>query len=87
MDPNYRGAAAVAAATHLRWLLDHPEATRGAGFYLAWHAYAVHARYPRFRVAEMLSPAGRARYRAVTAKGFAGIPDPGNCGAGPPGPP
>lgn len=67
MDPGYRGAVAVAAATHLRWLLDHPEASTGAGFYLAWIAYAVHTRYPQFRVADMLSPAGLAHYREVTA--------------------
>lgn len=68
-DPTYRGAVAVAGATHLGWLLDHPEATKASGFYLAWHAYAIHTRYPQFKVSDMLSAVGQAHYREVTTKG------------------
>ena len=68
-DPNYLGAVAVAGATHLGWFLDHPEATKGAGFYLAWHAFAVHQRYPAFKPSDMLSKIGQAHYEDVTTKG------------------
>lgn len=68
-DPNYLGAVAVAGATHLGWFLDHPEATKGAGFYLAWHAFAVHQRYPQFKPSDMLSKTGQAHYRKVTSYG------------------
>src|SRR5262249_43541356 len=68
-DPDYLGAVAVAGATHLGWFLDHPEATKGAGFYLARHAYAVQQSYPDFKVSDMLSEAGLKHYDAVTADG------------------
>ncbi len=68
-DPNYLGAVAVAGATHLGWFLDHPEATKGAGFYLAWHAYAVAQSYPQFKVGDMLSSAGMAKYEKATHDG------------------
>ncbi|MDM9619806.1 lipase family protein [Rhizobium sp. S96] len=68
-DPDYLGAVAVAGATHLGWFLDHPEATKGAGFYLAWHAYAVQQNYPEFKVEDMLSSAAMDRYEKVTNEG------------------
>jgi pimeloyl-ACP methyl ester carboxylesterase len=68
-DTHYKGAVAVGAATHLEWMRDHPESTTGAGFYLAWHAYAVHTRYPQFQVSDMLSPVGLSHYEDVTTKG------------------
>lgn len=68
-DENYLGAVSVAGATHLGWFLDHPEATKGAGFYLAWHAYAVAQRYPGFKPSDMLSDIGQAHYKDVTENG------------------
>jgi len=68
-DPTYRGAVAVAGATHLGWLLDHTEGTKGSGFYLAWHAYAIHTRFPQFQIDRMLSPVAQAHYADVTSKG------------------
>lgn len=68
-DPTYLGAVAVAPAMHLGWFLDHPDATKGAGFYLAWHAYAVHQRYPDFKPSDMLSDVGLKHYDDVTSNG------------------
>jgi pimeloyl-ACP methyl ester carboxylesterase len=68
-DPDYRGAVAVAGATHLPRLLTHPEETKGAGFYFAWHAYAVQARYPQFKPDDMLSAAGMAHYDDAVGQG------------------
>ena len=68
-DPAYLGAVAVAPAIHLGWLLDHPEATKGAGFYLAWHAYAVHQSYPDFKPADVLSDIALKHYDDVTTNG------------------
>jgi hypothetical protein len=68
-DPDYRGAIAVAGATHMPRLLTHPEETKGAGFYFAWHAFAVQARYPEFKPEDMLSAAGMAHYADATTNG------------------
>jgi len=69
-QPDYLGAVAVAAATHLDgWLVAHPDTTKNAGFYLAWFAYGIHARFPGFEVTNMLSPAGLAHYREITTQG------------------
>lgn len=68
-DPGYLGAVSVAGATHLARLASHPEETAGAGFYLAWVAYAIHTRSPEFQPGDMLSAAGAAHYREVTTEG------------------
>ena len=69
-DENYLGAVSIAAATHLGWFLDHPEATKGAGFYLGWHAYGVAQRYPGdFKPADMLSQTGQSHYKDITENG------------------
>lgn len=68
-DPAYLGAVAVAPAIHLGWFLEHPDATKGAGFYLAWHAYAVQQGYPEFKPADMLSDIGLEHYQDVTSNG------------------
>jgi hypothetical protein len=69
-DPGYLGAVAVAAATlHDGWLFSHPDTTKDAGFYLAWVAYGIHARFPEFRPQDMLTPAGAAHYDAITKNG------------------
>jgi len=69
-DPGYLGAVAVAAATlHDGWLVAHPDTTKDAGFYLAWVAYGIHARFPEFQPTDMLSTAGMAHYDAITKHG------------------
>jgi hypothetical protein len=69
-QPGYLGAVAVAAATlHDGWLVDHPDTTKDAGFYLAWLAYGIHARFPEFQPTDMLSAAGSAHYDAITKHG------------------
>jgi hypothetical protein len=69
-QPGYLGAVAVAAATlHDGWLVAHPDTTKNAGFYLALLAFGIHARYPQFQPADMLSPAGAAHYQAITHRG------------------
>jgi Secretory lipase len=69
-DPAYLGAVVVAAATlHDGWLVAHPDTTKDAGFYLAWLAYGIHARFPEFQPTEMLSTAGMAHYDAITKQG------------------
>jgi fermentation-respiration switch protein FrsA (DUF1100 family) len=69
-EPGYLGAVAVAAATlHDGWLVAHPDTTKDAGFYLAWLAYGIHARFPEFQPADMLSAAGIAHYDAITKRG------------------
>lgn len=82
-DPHYKGAVAVAGATHLSRLLTHPDETKGAGYYFAWHAAGINARYPEFQPSEMLSDAGLAHYADVGTKGcwfhgfatYAGVDD------------
>ncbi|HEY7689630.1 MAG TPA: alpha/beta fold hydrolase, partial [Dongiaceae bacterium] len=82
-DATYKGAVAVAPATHLPRLLDHPEEAQGAGYYFAWHAFAIEARYPEFKAAEMLSEIGLRNYQSVTSEGcwlyglsaYAGVDD------------
>jgi len=69
-DPNYLGAVAVAAATlHDGWLAAHPDTTKDAGFYLAWLAYGIHARFPEFQPSEMLTRVGNAHYKDITTRG------------------
>jgi hypothetical protein len=69
-QPDYLGAVAVAAATlHDGWLVTHPDTTHDAGFYMAWLAYAIQARFPGFRPMDMLSAAGAAHYTEITTRG------------------
>jgi hypothetical protein len=69
-EPGYLGAVSVAGATlHDGWLVAHPDTTKDAGFYLAWLAYGIHARFPEFKPTDMLSPAGAAHYDAITNHG------------------
>jgi pimeloyl-ACP methyl ester carboxylesterase len=68
-DSGYLGAVAVAAATLHGWMVSHPDSTKGAGFYFAWIAYAVHARFPSFQPSEILTKVGTSHYADVTAKG------------------
>lgn len=69
-DPGYLGAVSVAGATlHDGWLAAHPDTTKDAGFYLAWLAYGIHARFPEFQPTDMLSAAGAAHYEKITGHG------------------
>lgn len=69
-DDGYLGAVPVAAATlHDGWLVGHPDTTHDAGFYLAWLAYGIHARFPEFDPTGMLSKVGQSHYEAITKSG------------------
>jgi pimeloyl-ACP methyl ester carboxylesterase len=68
-DPNFLGAIAVAPANHLERSLDHPNETRGAGFYLAWIAFGIHARMPQFAPADALSTEALKHYASATNDG------------------
>lgn len=68
-DPGYLGAISVAGATHLPWSSQHQESLEGAGFYLAWVGYAIHARFPDFKPETMLSERAMADYHSVTEQG------------------
>src|SRR5579872_6149583 len=45
-DPGYLGAVSVSGALQLHPLFTHMAETPGVGFYLAFMAYAIHARFP-----------------------------------------
>jgi pimeloyl-ACP methyl ester carboxylesterase len=68
-DPDYLGAVSVAGAAHPEELLTHLGDTPGVGFYLAFMAYGIHARFPSFAVADMLTPVAMQRYPAASADG------------------
>ncbi len=68
-DPHYKGAVAAGAATHLPRLLVYPEEAKGAGYYFAWHAFAIATRFPQFDPASMLSETGMTHYDAVCSEG------------------
>ena len=68
-DPGYLGAVSVAGALQLHHLFTHLADTPGVGFYLAFMAYGIHARFPEFKPTEMLTPAAMRFYPDVTTKG------------------
>jgi len=68
-DPNFLGAVAVAPVNHLNRSLSHPNETRGAGFYLAWVAFGIHARFPQFTPADALSAPALKYYESATNDG------------------
>ena len=68
-DPNYLGAVSVAGAAHLQELFAHLSRTPGVGFYLAFMAYGIHARFPDFQPADMLTATAMRSYAAVTTQG------------------
>lgn len=68
-DPGYLGAVSVAGAARLQELLAHLSQTPGVGFYLAFMAYGIHARFPEFQPADMLTPAAMRSYATVTTEG------------------
>jgi alpha-beta hydrolase superfamily lysophospholipase len=69
-DEGYLGAVPVAAATlHDGWLVAHPDTTHDAGFYLAWLAYGIQARFPQFQPKQMLTEVGQSHYDAIAQSG------------------
>jgi pimeloyl-ACP methyl ester carboxylesterase len=68
-DPDYLGAVSVAGAAHPEELLTHLGDTPGVGFYLAFMAYGIHARFPSFAVTDMLTPVAMERYAAAGRDG------------------
>ncbi len=68
-DPGYLGAISIAGALQLHPLFVHMAETDGVGFYLAFMAYGIHARFPEFQPKEMLNPAALRLYPEVTTHG------------------
>ncbi len=68
-DPDYLGAISVAGVVREVEFFDHLSNTPGVGFYLAFMAAGIHARYPEFNPHDLLSDAVLAHYADVTTKG------------------
>ena len=68
-DPDYLGAVSVSGAADLHTILEHMGGSADAGFYLRFMAYGIHARFPAFKPASMLTKAALAKYDDVTTKG------------------
>jgi pimeloyl-ACP methyl ester carboxylesterase len=68
-DPNYLGAVSVAGVAREGDFFSHLSNTAGVGFYLAFMAAGIHARYPEFEPRDLLSDAVLAHYPDVTTKG------------------
>jgi len=68
-DRDYLGAVSVAGAVREADFFQHIDATPGVGFYLAFIAAGIHARYPQFEPKDLLSDAAFAHYEDVTTKG------------------
>ena len=82
-DPNYLGAVSVAGVAREADFFSHLSNTPGVGFYLAFMAAGIHARYPEFKPHDLLSDSVLEHYADVTTKGcfyygyatYAGLPD------------
>lgn len=68
-DRDYLGAVSVAGAVREADFFQHIDATPGVGFYLAFIAAGIHARYPQFAPQDLLSDAALAHYEDVTTRG------------------
>ena len=68
-DPDYLGAVSVAGVARGMDFFSHLSDTPGVGFYLAFMAAGIHARYPEFNPHELLSDSALAHYPEVTTKG------------------
>ena len=68
-DPNYLGAVSVAGVARETDFFGHLSNTPGVGFYLAFMAAGMHARYPEFQPHDLLSDGLLAHYSDVTTKG------------------
>ena len=68
-DPNYLGAVSVAGVAREVDFFSHLSNTPGVGFYLAFMAAGIHARYPEFEPDDLLSDSVLEHYTDVTTKG------------------
>jgi len=68
-DPNYLGAVSVAGVAREADFFSHLSNTPGVGFYLAFMAAGIHARYPDFNPHDLLSDSVLEHYADVTTKG------------------
>jgi pimeloyl-ACP methyl ester carboxylesterase len=68
-DPNYLGAVSVAGVAREVDFFSHLSNTPGVGFYLAFMAAGIQARYPDFNPRDLLSDSVLEHYADVTTKG------------------
>jgi alpha-beta hydrolase superfamily lysophospholipase len=68
-DPDYLGAVSVAGVAREVDFFSHLSDTPGVGFYLAFMAAGIHARYPEFNPHDLLSDGVLEHYTDVTTKG------------------
>lgn len=68
-DPDYLGAVAVAGTVNMPWLMDYMTRNDADSFYAVYLAFGIKARFPQFRVGDMLTKRGMAHYRMLTTKG------------------
>jgi pimeloyl-ACP methyl ester carboxylesterase len=68
-DDNYLGAVSVAGVAREVDFFSHLNDTSGVGFYLAFMAAGISARYPEFKPHDLLSDGMMAHYADVTTKG------------------
>ena len=81
-DPAYLGAVSVAGVAREADFFSHLSGTPGVGFYLAFMAAGIHARYPEFNPRDLVSDSVLEHYDDVTTKGcfyygyatYAGLP-------------
>lgn len=68
-DPDYLGAVSVAGVAREADFFSHLGSTSGVGFYLAFMAAGIHARYPQFNPRDLISDAVLEHYDDVTTQG------------------
>jgi pimeloyl-ACP methyl ester carboxylesterase len=68
-DPTYLGAVSVAGVAREMDFFSHLSNTPGVGFYLAFMAAGIHARYPEFNPHELLSDGVLEHYTDITTEG------------------
>ena len=68
-DADYLGAVSVAGVAREVDFFSHLSDTPGVGFYLAFMAAGIHARYPEFNPRDLISDGVLEHYADVTTKG------------------
>lgn len=68
-DPGFLGAVSVAGVINLPWILHYMSIDSSGSYYALYHAYGIHAQYPEFDPAEMLSKTALAQYQTLTTRG------------------
>ncbi len=69
-DPSYLGSVSVSGALRLEQFLDLMDHTQGGlTMYVAYMAYALHARFPDSRPEDLLTPQAMQLYPLVTTQG------------------